>query len=406
MEEDAVIHGASLAGLTISPSLDLVAENTQVPQLTASIDRRVVWLCSLAIVLGVAGALLAEALIKLIAFITNFSFYGRFSIDPSSPANNHLGLFVIAVPILGALVIGFMARYGSKAIRGHGIPEAMEQVLTNRSRIPARVAFLKPVSAAIAMGTGGPFGAEGPIIATGGALGSLLGQFIRTTPVERKTLLAVGAAAGMAAIFGCPVAAVLLSIELLLFEYRPRSIIPVALGAATAAGIRVIFEGSDPVFKMPPIEAPHLMAMAFYILLGAVMGVAAAAVTRIVCAVEDAFERLPIHWMWWPAIGAVAVGVIGYFQPYTLGVGYSNVSAIISNQWPTQFVAVLCFAKFVSWSIALGSGTSGGTMAPLFTVGGGLGQVLGALAVALVPAAGIDLKIAALVGMATIDLPQ
>ncbi len=199
------------------------------------------------------------------------------------------------------------------------------------------------------MGTGGPFGAEGPIIATGGALGSLLGQFIRTTPVERKTLLAVGAAAGMAAIFGCPVAAVLLSIELLLFEYRPRSIIPVALGAATAAGIRVIFEGSDPVFKMPPIEAPHLMAMAFYILLGAVMGVAAAAVTRIVCAVEDAFERLPIHWMWWPAIGAVAVGVIGYFQPYTLGVGYSNVSAIISNSVADSVCRrfVLCEIRFL-----------------------------------------------------------
>ncbi|HZZ29269.1 MAG TPA: chloride channel protein [Pirellulales bacterium] len=401
MAEEEIVHAATSAGVSISPSLDLVAESAQVPHEAPSIDARVVWLCGVAIILGVAGALVAEALIHLIDFITNFSFYGTLSLDKASPAGNHLGVFVIAVPIIGGLIIGFMARYGSQAIRGHGIPEAMEQVLTNRSRIPARVTFLKPISAAIAMGTGGPFGAEGPIIATGGALGSLLGQFVRTTPAERKTLLAVGAAAGMSAVFGSPVAAVLLSIELLLFEFRPRSMIPVALAAATAAGMRIIFEGSEPVFPMPAgIQSPHLMAMAFYILLGAVMGVAAAAVTRILYAVEDAFERLPVHWMWWPAIGAVAVGIIGYFEPHTLGVGYSNVTAIISNNWSTRFVAVMCFAKFVSWAIALGSGTSGGTMAPLFTVGGGLGQVLGAVAVMLVPAAGIDLRIAALVGMA------
>ena len=195
----------------------------------------------------------------------------------------------------------------------------MEQVLTNGSRIPARITFLKPISSAIAIGTGGPFGAEGPIIATGGALGSLVGQFMHTTPAERKILLAVGAAAGMAATFGSPVSAVLLAIELLLFEFRARSIVPVALGSAAAAGMRVILDGAHPVFPMPDVAAPQLGALAFYVLLGAVIGVAAAAVTRAVYAIEDAFERLPIHWMWWPAIGAVAVGVVGYFAPTNAG---------------------------------------------------------------------------------------
>ncbi len=400
--DEAIPFPGKSGPVPIAPGLNAITlQESQFPPPSAVVDKRVVWLCGIAILLGMAGAVVAFILIHLIDFITNLAFYGRLSLEKASPADNHLGLLVIAVPIIGGIVIGLMARYGSQAIRGHGIPEAMEQVLVNRSRIPARVTVLKPVSAAIAMGTGGPFGAEGPIIATGGALGSLVGQFLRTTPAERKTLLAVGAAAGMSAIFGSPVAAVLLSIELLLFEYRPRSMIPVALSAATAACMRVIFNGSaDPVFPMPAVAAPHFMAMAFYIFLGCIMGVAAAAVTRILYAVEDAFEHLPVHWMWWPAIGAVAVGVIGYFEPHTLGVGYSNVSDIISNHWSTRFVAWLCFAKFVSWAIALGSGTSGGTMAPLFTVGGGLGQVLGALAIALFPAAGIDPKIAALVGMA------
>ena len=244
-------------------------------------------------------------LVHLIDFITNLAFYGRLSLEKASPADNHLGLLVIVVPIIGGIIIGLMARYGSQAIRGHGIPEAMEQVLTNRSRIPARMTVLKPVSAAIAMGTGGPFGAEGPIIATGGALGSLVGQFIRMTPSERKTLLAVGAAAGMAAIFGSPVAAVLLSIELLLFEYRAAIHDPGGIGCRYCGLYADIFTGSaDPVFPMPAVAAPHFMAMAFYIFLGGIMGVAAAAVTRILYAVEDAFEHLPIHWMWWPAIGA------------------------------------------------------------------------------------------------------
>ena len=400
----ASAHAASTDGLTVGQSFDLVAEASQVPQLSNIFDRRVLRICALAVLLGVAAAATAFILLVLINAVTNLAFYGRLSIAEVAPAHavERLGLWVIPIPVMGALVIGVMARFGSKAIRGHGIPEAMEQILTNRSRIPMRVLFLKPLSSAISIGTGGPFGAEGPIIATGGALGSVLGQFISITTAERKTLLAAGAAAGMAAVFGSPVAAVLLAIELLLFEYRPRSIVPVALAAVVATGLRVAVVGGEPVFAMPNLAAPTLPALAFYTLTGGVMGLVAAAVTRVVYAIEDGFERLPIHWMWWPALGAVVVGITGYFAPDTLGVGYYNITAILSNSQPLQAVAFLCVMKFVSWSVALGSGTSGGTLAPLFTIGGAVGALLGAGATVLLPAAGIDVRVAALVGMATI----
>ena len=302
----------------------------------------------------------------------------------------------------GGIVVGLMARFGSAGIRGHGIPEAMEQVLTNESRIPARLTFLKPISAAIAIGTGGPFGAEGPIIATGGALGSLVGQLLSTTAAERKTLLAAGAAAGMAATFGSPVSAVLLAVELLLFEFRPRSFVPVALAATIAAGTRFAMHMQYPVFELPVPAQPSLAALAMYLAIGAVVGLAAVGVTRAVYFVEDLFEHTPIHWMWWPAIGAVFVGVIGHFHPQTLGVGYENISDMLTMRWTLWAAATLCLWKFISWCIALGSGTSGGTLAPLFTIGSGLGLLLGAAGRHLFPGAGVELSIAALVGMAAI----
>lgn len=400
--ENAV--SATTAGLTISPALDIVAEAAQVPPETSVINRRTLQVSVLALLLGIVAAFVAQALVALIALITNIAFFGQITLATNTPASavNHLGLFVLVIPVIGAVVIGFMARYGSQAIRGHGIPEAMENVLTNESRIPARITFLKPISAAISIGTGGPFGAEGPIIATGGALGSVVGQFIHSTSAERKTLLAAGAAAGMAATFGSPVSAVLLAIELLLFEFRPRSMIPVALAASAAAGVRMVFEGTEPVFRMTDLQQPTGTALGFYILLGGIMGLIAVGVTRAVYAIEDAFERLPIHWMWWPAIGGLAVGIVGYLAPDTLGVGYYNISNILSDRLTVPAILFLCGMKFISWSIALGSGTSGGTLAPLFTFGGGTGAVLGAFAVALAPAAGIDVRIAALVGMAAI----
>lgn len=398
---EASPHSATTDRLTVSPALDFVVESAHVPAEATLVDRRILFISALSVVVGVGSAAASVVLVRLIALITNVAFFQRVSWAEVSPAANQLGFWVIVVPIVGAFVIGLMARYGSRAIRGHGIPEAMEQVLTNESRIPARVTFLKPLSAAISIGTGGPFGAEGPIIATGGALGSQLGQIVSMTAAERKTLLAAGAAAGMAATFGSPVSAVLLAIELLLFEYRARSIIPVALASATAAGIRIAVAGAGAVFAMPNIAAATLSALAFYAVLGILMGVIAVLVTRLLYAIEDGFERLPIHWMWWPAIGALAVGVVGYFAPATLGVGYNNISDVLSGQLAARAVLFLAVMKLISWSIALGSGTSGGTLAPIFTIGGAIGSLCGLLAVQLLPGWGIDPRVAALVGMAS-----
>ena len=400
MAEQDISSASTTGGIPVAPSLAPTLESARAPIQAPPVNLRVVFICGLSILIAAAAGLIARALTALIGLVTNLSFYGRFSFKFTSPAGNHLGIYVIFIPVIGGLIVGVMARYGSAAIRGHGIPEAMEQILFGRSRIPARVTFLKPLSAAIAIGTGGPFGAEGPIIATGGALGSLIGQLLNITADERKTLLAAGAAAGMAATFGCPVSAVLLAIELLLFEYRPRSIIPVSLACATAESVRIAFIGTAPIFAMPDLVQPRGYSLAVYVILGAIVGVASVFATRAVYAVEDAFDRLPIHWMWWPAIGAVAVGVIGYFAPHTMGVGYDNIENIISGHILGTALLVLFVLKFVSWAIALGSGTSGGTLAPLFTIGGGLGSVLGGIAIQTFPGLGIDVRVAALVEMA------
>jgi H+/Cl- antiporter ClcA len=364
-------------------------------------QRRTLIISALAIAIAVAAVGVARLLIAAIELVGRVSFSGHFDIIAGKPTG-HLGLWVVAIPVIGGIIVGFMARYGSGAIRGHGIPEAMEQILTNESKISPRVTILKPLSAAIAIGTGGPFGAEGPIIATGGALGSLVGQVLHTTADERKTLLAAGAAAGMAAIFGTPVSAVLLAIELLLFEYRPRSLVPVALAAATATGLRMAYEGSAAVFAMPQLSQPSGEALTAYVVLGAIVGVAAVIITRGLYVIEEAFEKIPIHWMWYPALGAVAVGVIGYFEPRTLGVGYENIREILAGNIVGGALMALVFLKLISWAIALGSGTSGGTLAPLFTIGGGLGGLLGILCVQWFPALGVDPRIAALVGMAAV----
>ncbi|MGC4070170.1 MAG: chloride channel protein [Polyangiaceae bacterium] len=388
--------------LPVSPSFEPALAAARVPEVQAILGPRAIWISALAIGVAFAAGVIARLLVALIAFVTNLSFRCRLSLAPVSPEGHHWGAWVVLLPALGGVIVGLMARYGSRAIRGHGIPEAMEQVLTNQSRIPARVTFLKPLSAAVAIGTGGPFGAEGPIIATGGALGSVLGQVLQTTSAERKTLLAAGAAAGMAAIFGSPVSAVLLSVELLLFEFRARSIVPVALASATAAGVRMAWVGATPAFGMPQLSQPSGYALTFYILLGALFGLVAVGVTRAVYAIEDGFEKLPVHWMWWPALSGLVVGAIGYVSPRTLGVGYDNIEHILSGELAGTALLWLCVFKFVSWSIALGSGTSGGTLAPLFTIGGGLGACVGAVAAAFTPTLGIDARIAGLVGMAAL----
>ena len=402
-----VEQATTRGGLPVSPSMGPAVQRAGVPGNPPLVDRQVLMISVLSVMLALVAACVAEGLLRLIYLITNLCFHrtasAEFTGPPSwfgTPLNNNVGLLVILAPIIGGLIVGLMARFGSEGIRGHGIPEAMQQILARGSRIPARLTFLKPLSAAIAIGTGGPFGAEGPIIATGGALGSVIGQLITTTAAERKTLLAAGAAAGMAATFGAPVSAALLAIELLLFEFRPRSFIPVALASTTAAGMRFVFDQPYPIFAMPELHHVAEFSLLIYILIGALVGVASVFVTRAVYAIEDTFALLPIHWMWWPAVGAVTVGVIGYFAPRTLGVGYYNITEAIDLSLPIKVLAVLCVLKFVSWSVALGSGTSGGTLAPLFTIGSTLGALLGIGAAHVLPSLHVDPRVAALVGMA------
>ncbi len=340
-------------------------------------DRRILLLSLMAVAVGASSAVVAKALVWLIAVITNLTFYQRFSSDFISPANHHLGLLVIFAPIIGGLIIGLMARYGSEKIRGHGIPEALEAILFGRSRMDVRVAVLKPLSSAISIGSGGPFGAEGPIIMTGGAIGSIFAQLFHLSAAERKTLLVAGAAGGMSAIFNSPVAAVLLAVELLLFEWRPRSFIPVAIASAVAAVVRVPLLGAGAIFPVTthaPLGAEGLM-IAFIV--GITAGLASGVLTSLVYLCEDLFSKLPIHWMWWPAIGGLFVGIGGWFDPRVLGVGYDTIHALLRGELVGAVVIGLLIGKAVVWSISLGSGTSGGVLAPLLIIGGALGALEG-----------------------------
>jgi len=339
-------------------------------------DTRVVLISLMAIGIGVISAFVALALLRLIGLFTNLAFFGRWSTALVSPAGNHLGIFEIFIPVIGGLVIGFMARYGSERIRGHGIPEAIEAILINGSKVEPKVAILKPISSAISIGTGGPFGAEGPIIMTGGAFGSLIAQFFHLSSTERKTLLVAGAAGGMSATFASPVAATLLAVELLLFEWKPRSLIPVALASATAAVVRRYIIGMGPLFPTPPHPAfigPG--GMLGCVLVGLLAGALSALLTVMVYAFEDAFRKLPIHWMWWPAIGGLAIGIGGLIFPQALGVGYSTIGALLQGNVTTDVIIGVLLVKSIIWSLSLGSGTSGGVLAPLLMMGGALGGI-------------------------------
>lgn len=338
-------------------------------------DKRVLILSLMAIVIGALSAVVAKILVWLIAIITNLVFYRTLSTEFISPVNHHLGVFVILAPVVGGLVIGLMARFGSEKIRGHGIPEALEAILFGRSRMEPKVAVLKPLSSAISIGTGGPFGAEGPIIMTGGAVGSLFAQMFHLSPAERKTLLVAGAAGGMAAIFASPVAAVLLAVELLLFEWKPRSFIPVALAAATAGALRVPLMGAGPIFPVTPHAALGSEGLILALVVGIVAGLASGVLTTLVYAFEDLFTKLPIHWMWWPAIGGLFVGIGGYIDPRVLGVGYETIHGLLRGELIGPLVAGLLIGKALVWSISLGSGTSGGVLAPLLIMGGALGAL-------------------------------
>jgi chloride channel protein, CIC family len=332
---------------------------------------------AIAICIGVLSAFVALGLLKLIGFFTNVFFFHRWSAAFVSPAGNKLGWFEIFVPVIGALIVGFMARYGSERIRGHGIPEAIEAILLKGGRVEPKVALLKPLSAAISIGSGGPFGAEGPIIMTGGAFGSMIGQFFHLTSAERKTLLVAGAAAGMSATFASPLAAVLLAVELLLFEWKPRSLIPVALASVSAAAARRYIIGLGPLFPVtahPAFIGPK--GLLGCVLVGLLAGALSALLTMAVYAAEDGFQKLPIHWMWWPAIGGVVIGAGGLIFPQALGVGYDTIGALLQGDVVRNAIIGILLVKSVIWAVSLGSGTSGGVLAPLLMIGGALGGLL------------------------------
>ena len=337
-------------------------------------DRRILPISLLAICIGFLSSGVAWVLLRLIGLFTNLFYYQRWSTTLVSPVGHHLGAWSILVPVIGSLVIGLMARYGSERIRGHGIPEAIESILINGSRVQPRLAILKPLSSAISIGSGGPFGAEGPIIMTGGAFGSMIAQFFKLSSVERKTLLVAGAAAGMSATFASPVAAVLLAVELLLFEWKPRSLIPVALASAAAGAARRYTIGVGPLFPAPPhpvfIGPEGLLGC---VICGLLAGALSALLTIAVYAAEDAFQRLPIHWMWWPAIGGLAVGIGGLIFPQALGIGYDTIGALLQGNVARHVILGVLLVKSVIWAVSLGSGTSGGVLAPLLMMGGALG---------------------------------
>ncbi|MCA7883973.1 chloride channel protein [Burkholderia contaminans] len=329
----------------------------------------------LAAAIGLLSTLAAFVLLSLIHLFTNLFFYQQVSFADRSPANNTLGAWVIVVPVIGGLIVGLMARFGSEKIRGHGIPEAIEAILFGKSRMSPKVAILKPLSSGVVIGSGGPFGAEGPIIMTGGALGSLIAQCVHVTAAERKTLLVAGAAAGMTAVFGTPVAAVLLAVELLLFEWRPRSFLPVALACAVAGFARAVFFGVDPLFPLTT-TAPTPVALLSCIVAGLLSGMLACGLSAALYRVEDTFAKLPVHWMWWPALGAIVIGIGGWLEPRALGIGYDVIGDLLHQHISLKIALALLVVKAVMWVIALGSGTSGGVLAPLLMLGAGLGTVL------------------------------
>lgn len=364
--------------------------------------KQMIILCSVSAVIGLLATLIAKILLLAIAFFTNLFWFQTLSTHRVNLGEHTFPISYIFIPVLGGFIVGLMARFGSKAIRGHGIPEVMENILTKESKIPRRITLLKPLSAAISIGSGGPFGAEGPIIATGSAVGSWIGRHFIFSEYERKILLAVGAAAGMTAIFGTPLAAVFICIELLLFEFSAKSFIPVLVAVSIAQSVRLASGHTAPEFPMSDIhEIVGGWNSLFYFCAGALSGAAACVISKLVFAVEDLFEKLPIHWMWWPMIGGLVVGIVGYIDPRSLGVGYINITDALQGKLLLIPALTLFIYKLISWTIALSSGTSGGTLAPLLTFGSSLGVVLSFVGIYFFPNIGILPQVTALVCMSS-----
>ncbi|CDX52291.1 Cl-channel voltage-gated family protein [Mesorhizobium plurifarium] len=339
-------------------------------------DPRVLIIAAIAVMVATAGLFAGIVLLKLISLATNIAYFGQFSLADLKLEDSPLGLAAVLVPVIGALIIGLMARFGSEKIRGHGIPEAIEAILLGRSRLDAKIAVLKPLSSAISIGSGGPFGAEGPIIMTGGAIGSLIAQMLPVSDNERKTLLVAGAAAGMTTVFGTPIAAIMLAVELLLFEWTPRSFIPVAVAAIVAEVERTLLHMPSPIFPFSGSMEASIAGLGGWVLVGIAAGLLSGLLTQLVYACEDAFLKLPIHWMWWPMIGGLVVGIGGLIEPHALGVGYDNIANMLDGRTVATAALLLLAVKAIIWAVALGSGTSGGVLAPLLIMGGAMGAVL------------------------------
>lgn len=340
---------------------------------------RVLWIAAIAVVVATISVGAGVGLLALIRLCTNIAYFGEWSLAARTIGELHLGFSSIFIPVAGALLIGLMARYGSEKIRGHGIPEALEAILLGRSRLSPKVAILKPISSAISIGTGGPFGAEGPIIMTGGALGSIIAQMLPVSDAERKTLLVAGAAAGMTTVFGTPIAAVMLAVELLLFEWAPRSFIPVAVAATVSAVERSYLHMPTPLFPFSGDVQISLMGLITWVAVGTIAGLLSGVLTKLVYTTEDLFSKLPIHWMWWPMIGGICVGIGGLIDPRALSVGYDNIDHLLKGDLSTMSALSLLLVKMTIWGIALGSGTSGGVLAPLLIIGGAMGMALTAI---------------------------
>lgn len=361
-------------------------------------DARVLLVAAIAVVVATAGLFAGIALLKLIRLATNIAYFGQFSLADLKLEDTPLGLAAVIVPVIGALIIGLMARFGSEKIRGHGIPEAIEAILLGRSKLDAKVAILKPLSSAISIGSGGPFGAEGPIIMTGGAIGSLIAQMLPVSDNERKTLLVAGAAAGMTTVFGTPIAAIMLAVELLLFEWTPRSFIPVAVAAVIAEVERTMLHLPGPIFPFQGGMAVSFTGLGSWVLVGICAGLLSGLLTQMVYACEDGFQKLPIHWMWWPMIGGLVVGIGGLIEPQALGVGYDNITDMLDGRTVATAALLLLVVKAIIWSVALGSGTSGGVLAPLLIMGGAMGAVLAGVLPAADPGFWALLAMAATMG--------
>ncbi|MGH2515257.1 MAG: chloride channel protein [Ktedonobacterales bacterium] len=367
------LQGTSLEDSAINPASATATRSTLGDFTT---DGRTIYISALAVIVGVLAAFVTVILISLIGFITNVAYYHRWSFKLVSPAHTALGWWAAIIHVAGGLIVGLMARFGSERIRGHGIPEALETIAVGGSRIEPSLVLLKPTSSAIAIGTGGPFGAEGPIILTGGALGSVLGQLFKLTAAERKTLLVAGAAAGMTGIFNAPIASVLLAVELMLFEFKPRSLVPVALATVTSTILRRSLIGSAYMFPLGPHPTLGTDGVIAAGVVGIFAGILSWLLTLGIYGMEDVYRKLPVHWMWWPALGGIVVGIGGVIFPLALGVGYDTISAELAGKLTISLLVGVLVFKSILWVVALSSGTSGGILAPVLLIGGAMGGIM------------------------------